>query len=102
MELPSRVASILLFFHAKLGIDIIQNMIHLLYTYLYIYMIYVYIYIYIYLYTVYSVYIFFCFFLAAPVVMNCQEISVLLIRQVETGRFTIGSVGAFRNPPALE
>ena len=61
-----------------------------------------YIYIYTYICIPCIVYIFFCFFLAAPVVMNCQKISVLLIRQVETGRFTIGSVGAFRNPPALK
>ena len=86
MELSSRVASI--FYHAKLAIDIILlvNIIYLLYTYIF----------------VYRIYIFFCLFLAAPVVMNRQEISVLLIRQVETGRFTIGSVGVFPNAPALE
>ena len=51
-ELPRGVASIWLY-HANLGIEIILNIIHLLY--------------------------FFCLFLAEPVVMNRQEIFVLLI-----------------------
>ena len=55
-------------FHAKSGIEIILNIIHLLY--------------------------FFCLFLAEPVVIRIVKKSLcFLFRQVETGRFTVGSVG---------
>ena len=56
-------------YHAKFSIKIILilNIIHLLYL--------------------------FCLFLAELVVMNCQETLFFLFRQVETGRFTVGSFG---------
>ena len=72
VELPRGVASIFVV-PCKIEyikIILILNIIHLLYL-LYL----------------------FCLFLAELVVMNCQETLFFLFRQVETGRFTVGSFG---------
>ena len=66
VELP-RGSHQFLLCHAKLSIEIILNIIHLLY--------------------------FFCLFFAEPVVMNFEETLCILFRQVETGWFTVWCFG---------